>query len=214
LTFFKAYGLYTVRVATDEGAFDDIVVDTGQPFPFVDFRAFQRMKGFSYRIVPQRSEHFLTYRGMHRDSRQGKLNSSLIAATLADDQADVVALLKSGAAPNAIGSPKDARSLWLRLLTKVELRISAPQYTQTALIDSIGRNPFSQVPPNVNPVIVKALLEAGANPNVYDIDDETPLAHFAFTGNIAIVRLLLDHGAKVNTTFNGPVINGGLTALF
>lgn len=48
---------------------------------------------------------------------------------------------------------------------------------------------------------LKALLDRGANANVQysDTDGNTLLAHAAYVGNLEVVKLLLTHGAKVDT---------------
>jgi len=47
--------------------------------------------------------------------------------------------------------------------------------------------------------MVRLLLRRGANPNIGNKDNLTPLQSAAHHGNIAIVRMLLKAGAKVNS---------------
>ncbi len=48
-----------------------------------------------------------------------------------------------------------------------------------------------------HPVIVKTLLQHGANATAYDKMRMSPLAHAIRTGNWSMVQLLLDHGAQI-----------------
>jgi ankyrin repeat protein len=45
-----------------------------------------------------------------------------------------------------------------------------------------------------------SLLQKKENPNIADADGRTALMHAAMNGNVEIVQLLLDYGAKVNAT--------------
>ncbi len=51
--------------------------------------------------------------------------------------------------------------------------------------------------------VARALLAAGANPNVRDSADYTPLHKAAANGNVETVRLLLDHGADAAAVRKG-----------
>ncbi len=51
--------------------------------------------------------------------------------------------------------------------------------------------------------VVRVLLAAGANPNVRDSADYTPLHKAAANGNVDIVRMLLEHGADATATRKG-----------
>ena len=57
--------------------------------------------------------------------------------------------------------------------------------------------------------MVRLLLDRGANPNIGDKDNLTPLQLAAHHGNLAIVRMLLKAGANVNS----PDSRYGYTAL-
>jgi ankyrin repeat protein len=59
---------------------------------------------------------------------------------------------------------------------------------QTPLIWALGRTPSC----------VKLLLDHGANPNVVNVRQRTPLDLAAEAGDASAVRLLLAHGANVN----------------
>ena len=50
-----------------------------------------------------------------------------------------------------------------------------------------------------NPAIIKALLDAGVNPNVRDGDGSTPLHWAVITGGLAAIKVLLDASANPNT---------------
>ena len=56
----------------------------------------------------------------------------------------------------------------------------------------------------------RALLAHGADPELCNDRGQTPLAAAAFKGDLAMVRLLLQHGANVNVNGTGP---DGKTAL-
>ena len=49
-----------------------------------------------------------------------------------------------------------------------------------------------------NESLVKWFLDHGADPNIHGAKDECPLCTAASVGNIAVVDLLLQHGAKID----------------
>ncbi|QGA20938.1 hypothetical protein EYB26_008648 [Talaromyces marneffei] len=71
------------------------------------------------------------------------------------------------------------------------------------LKDSYGRTPLSWAAGNGHDVVVKLLLEKGAELEIKDnISGRTPLSYAAERGHEAVVKLLLKHGAKLETKGN------------
>ena len=148
-----------------------------------------------------------------RQMRQQHLDHALIAAIEGWDAKAVHAALKAGADPNAWefpdneGKSQTARAfwqflrdhftdhpevhgvpaLWLALFPSLENAIPA---------DSTITGDGSQ--PRVQLEIARALLDAGANPNVIAEYGSTPLINAAYSTDAATVQLLLDHHADVN----------------
>lgn len=79
-----------------------------------------------------------------------------------------------------------------RLLSEgvVDVNVRARYSQESALGSAAG---LSEVE------MVRLLLRRGADPNIGDEDNLTPLQSAAHHGNIAIVRMLLKAGAKVNS---------------
>lgn len=53
---------------------------------------------------------------------------------------------------------------------------------------------------NCSEAVVKALIEAGASPNISDVHGETPLMVAARTGHVDVLRILLEAGADDSST--------------
>lgn len=70
---------------------------------------------------------------------------------------------------------------------------------------------FLTSPPSQgNLTIAEALLEGGADPNLCDeAQGKTPLHHAAYWGHLAVLQLLLDKGALVNSKVGALVGWGG-----
>ena len=63
-----------------------------------------------------------------------------------------------------------------------------------AALSMLQRTPGSKVREDV-PRVVELLLERGSDPNQRGINDYTPLYYLAGRGDVALIRLLLAHGA-------------------
>ena len=63
-----------------------------------------------------------------------------------------------------------------------------------AALSMLQRTPGSKVRDDV-PRVVELLLERGSDPNQRGINDYTPLHYLAGRGDVALIRLLLAHGA-------------------
>jgi ankyrin repeat protein len=59
----------------------------------------------------------------------------------------------------------------------------------------------------VDAAMVELLLRAGADPEIRDWDDQTPLQNMACSGYVRIVKLLLQFGADVNARPSGRVVS-------
>ena len=64
--------------------------------------------------------------------------------------------------------------------------------------DALGRNPLHYAAHNGNPEIIKALLEAGGDPKMNDVNKWGPLHHAAaYNSNPQMIRILLNAGADI-----------------
>jgi len=61
-----------------------------------------------------------------------------------------------------------------------------------------GVSPLSLACTNASAPMIEKLLQAGGDPNIAQVTGETPLMTCAKTGNMAAVKLLVDHKANVN----------------
>lgn len=81
----------------------------------------------------------------------------------------------------------------------VDLLLKAGAVVKVA--NRLNATPLHLAAESGNDVIVKKLLEAGADPNQTVLSEgETPLMFAARSGNVEAVRLLLDKGAKIDAT--------------
>ena len=115
--------------------------------------------------------------------RQAAANTrALIAEVLSSDDDAAIDSLNNGADPNAVAQNPSSD------LGNVPLPL---------LIHAIRSG---------NEKIVKALLDHGANPNVRDSSDTTPLSDAVPWNRTAIVSDLLAHGADVNRRIEGETV--------
>jgi len=134
-----------------------------------------------------------------REVRREKLNQQLIAAILREDTDTALEALKQGADGNA-RNEKQTVPAWKVLWNRIRGHPPAPSTAPTALMLAFRGNFIGQgeeVNPGENPLLIDALLEHGAQPNVQDADGYTPLACAIKVGNNAVLRLLLEHGVNV-----------------
>jgi uncharacterized protein len=70
--------------------------------------------------------------------------------------------------------------------------------------DSFGNTPLIEACVKTNPIIVKKLLAAGANPNIKNYDNETPLMRVVgeFPYRVEVCRKLIQAGADINAQDN------------
>ena len=109
--------------------------------------------------------------------------------------ADVRATTRNGATPFGLAVYKGNASLVLRLLAAGESAKAV-----------IGGEPVIMMAARAgDPVAVKALLAAGADPNVVEpTRGQTALMWAAAEGNTAAVRVLVEGGANINARSKGP----------
>ena len=72
-------------------------------------------------------------------------------------------------------------------------------------VQSAGRevkdgNPLIMASKNGHLEVVKFLVDAGADVNVYVSGDETPLIGASWNGHLDVVKYLIDEGADINKT--------------
>ncbi len=77
-----------------------------------------------------------------------------------------------------------------------------------AKVESILDTPLSRAVRKERKATVEALISMGANVNTTNAIGSTPLHFAAISGNLDIVRLLLENGAEVNAKTNGGDLPG------
>jgi hypothetical protein len=134
-----------------------------------------------------------------RQVRQKRLNRALIAAVKRTDDQAVVSLLNLGADANCRVDPPHRSAWWEELLQWVRDRRLRASHAPTPLLIALHSRrhagPFSYPPENI--ALIGALLDHGAQVNLSDESDASPL-YWALVGSKnATARLLLAHGASV-----------------
>jgi uncharacterized protein len=82
----------------------------------------------------------------------------------------------------------------------IQLATVAVADTKVDAENRYGVTPLSIACLNGDASAARALIDAGADPNLAITGDETPLMTAARTGNVDVVRVLIDAGADVNAT--------------
>jgi ankyrin repeat protein len=86
----------------------------------------------------------------------------------------------------------DAVKLFLTL-SKLDINMQAGQQKRTALLLASGMGQDE---------VIGLLIQKGANVNLGDVEDTTPLHFAALHGHVSAARLLIQHGADINKTDN------------
>jgi ankyrin repeat protein len=150
---------------------------------------------------------------LHIERRQYRLNRQLIAALEDNNTATALMLVNVGADPNTRYAPPPAPSLNL-LLNQLLHRSSSADDSPTAFmlacgtfwIPGDGKQIFLVDNSNDgNLPLLEKMLAHGANPNIYDINGNTPM-HNAVNIHCAVrtpnaegvTAALLAHGASIN----------------
>jgi cytohesin len=144
-----------------------------------------------------------------REYRHERANRDLIVAIQAEDTGRAIAALKAGADPNARDHSGDkprsfgeeARRLLDRLLHPGAKPDADARPTALLLLCQPEKRAERQERDPSD--LVKALLEAGADPNVSDADGNSPLILMAFWQYEKPFLLLLAHGADVRHQDSG-----------
>jgi len=129
-----------------------------------------------------------------------KLDSALVLAAEQDDAAQVAALLKRHASPNAALGDETTPLHWAAYnddlaLTKLLLASGAKADVRTRLR---GLTPLQMAAENGDAALIDALLQGGATADVTNDSGTTPLMVAAASGSTATVATLLAHGADIN----------------
>lgn len=134
-------------------------------------------------------------------ARQGRLNADLMAAIRENDAGKVQRLLARGADSNCVESPEQV-PFWLRTRNLLfGRRASVRPGDRTPILEALGSTGHEYLPENAP--LVKALLEAGADPNVTDQGGMTPLMMASTCCKEETLKLLLAHGANPNLRVGG-----------
>ncbi len=148
-----------------------------------------------------------TYRSQ---SVQMLKDAALLRAVQHGNQSVAIRLLGEGANPNARlnrNVPKSFREYLLRLFQDMGKR-SSPRNSPTVLLLSLETRSLSPgssfaIIPDEKPVLVRALLDHGADPNAVDVNGNTALIEAASYGFVQTADLLLNSGANVNHVSSG-----------
>ena len=142
----------------------------------------------------------------------GKLDPALLQAAEQDDAAQVAALLKKHASPNAVSGDRTTPLHWAAYnddlaLAKLLLAAGSAPDARTRLR---GLSPLHLAAENGDPELIEVLLKAGAAVDTANDSGTTPLMIAAASGSTAAVTALLAHGADINAREK----TYGQTALF
>jgi ankyrin repeat protein len=145
-------------------------------------------------------------------SETNKLDISLVQAAEQDDPAQVAALLKRHASPNAALGDQTTPLHWAAYnddlaLTKLLLASGAKADARTRLR---GLTPLHMAAENGDAALIEALLQGGATADIPNDSGTTALMIAAASGSTAAVAVLLAHGADINAREK----TYGQTALF
>jgi ankyrin repeat protein len=162
-----------------------------------------------------------------QQKRQDQRNAGLVNAVRRADVQAVLTLLEQGANPNEYGNAdadyypvaesathETVVSLWEDFQRRLrgqhqraqEIPLALPQFPKLpVLLLALGLECQTSkddcyCPSLVNPIIVRALIDKGANLNVRGRFGESPLSVAIFVGERQTVQLLLDKGVQVNVT--------------
>jgi hypothetical protein len=142
--------------------------------------------------------------------RQETWDMHLVEAVRYNDTEKVVALLRQGADPNTRSEGAVSTSFWHWLSTYTQTLARPPHAPHTmrslpVLVRALQAHvltPDSSLDFHAcTPQIIRALVEAGADPNPADVEGmNAPLMNAVFNEPLETVGLLLKHKANVNTT--------------
>jgi ankyrin repeat protein len=137
-----------------------------------------------------------------REVRQERLNHALITAAWNYDTQGVTALLEKGADARAKVERNSKDPLWRQLWDRLRgqshntAAVTALQASLEGHVLPYASSCLSSAPDR--PSLVRALLDKGADIEVRDIYDETPLMETIGNNAVDSASLLMDHGANVN----------------
>ena len=148
-----------------------------------------------------------------RGSRQQENDKALLDAIKANNTFAAIAALKRGANPNTRDMPDDTRSLKQRFTDMIHHTGPRSEIHEPALYRAITMH-------TEDTVTVRALLEAGANPNVIIIFPRTSDEYVDYPLNIAeswsraaVAHLLLEYHANIQVRGgdgNTPLLNAAI----
>ena len=142
-----------------------------------------------------------------REMRQQEKNRALIEAVKQNDARAVIRLLEAGADANARDVPQETRPFWRVMWDKLrEPTKKGKAFLPTALQVTFAnhrRDANGSYPSDTR--ILRALLEHGANPNVLDQDEISPLSYALLHGPSEYALLLIQHGSKLVLPWQGKL---------
>lgn len=147
----------------------------------------------------------LLQKGAHKDARDRDGRTALLAAAVTSRLAVLNTLLDAGADPN-IPSNANLTALFaaaLKGLCGVASALLRHGKTDMDVMSNSGSTPLCAAVAYRHTVVVYALLNAGADVNKFDREQEhalSPLAIAARMGDIDTTRLLLERSADVGAT--------------
>lgn len=110
---------------------------------------------------------------------------------LVEQKADVNIQNRHGDTPLVVAISRNHQEVALFLLAQPKINVNKQ--------NKHGSSALTWAAEKGNIVLIEALLKAGANPNLADVDNDTALGNAAFNGNIEAVRMLIKAKADINS---------------
>lgn len=172
---------------------------------FVENQNFAPIHEIVLRLSPKDLEKEILQSPEDIDIPDAQGRTALEWAAARGDEAAVTLLLQHGADPNVMDK---------KLNTPLTLASNQNHTVCVRLLLEAGANPDPQLPPGISfgtplncaarnasdPLLLKTLLDFGANIEAGNVDGVTPLLHVARGNSASHAMLLLEYGAEINVT--------------